>query len=118
MIFKKEHVELKDITKNEKDEIKELFTNAEQRLNNLKTQEDIESVCNYINGYEFMTNTYNDDLFTISIATDNKKPYSLQGIRVYIDKTYKPLRVSNFIDIYFNDEEYPFECCDIKTELV
>ena len=57
MIFKKEHVELKDITKNEKDEIKELFTNAEQRLNNLKTQEDIESVCNHINGYEFMINT-------------------------------------------------------------
>lgn len=114
----KEHFEIGDITTEETNEIKQLYTNAEQHLNNLKTQEDIENVCNHINGYEFIKDTFNDDVYTISIATDNKKPCSLQGIRVYMDKTYKPLKVSNFIDIYFNDEEYPFECCDIKTELV
>ena len=112
----KERYECEDITTEETNEIIQLYANAEYHLNDLKNEDDIQSVCNHISGYDFITDTYNDDVYTISIGTDNKEPNRLQGIRVYIDKTYKPLKLSRFIDVYFNDEEYPFEDYEVKTE--
>ena len=109
----KVHNEIQDITDSEWTEIKELYDMAVVRLNNCKDEDDIMSICNHVNGYNFITDTFNEDVFTISIATDNTEPNTLQGIRVYIDKTYKPLKVSKYADIFFNDDEYPFE--DINT---
>lgn len=111
-----EHYDLTDITAEEQKEIKDLYNNAQHHLNNARDEEHIISICNHINGYNLITDTYNDDVYTISIGTDNKEPNTLQGIRVYIDKTYKPLKLSRFIDVYFNDEEYPFEDYEVKTE--
>lgn len=112
----KEHYDLTDITQEEQKEIKDLYSNAQYHLNNARDEEHIISICNHISGYEFIKDSYNDDMFTISIATDNKEPNTLQGIRVYIDKTYKPLHLSKYIDVYFNDEEYPFEDYEVNTE--
>ena len=110
----KEHFELEDITTEETNEIKNLYANAEYHLNNLKDDGEIYSVCNHISGYNLITDTYNDDVYTISIGTDNEEPNTLQGIRVYLDKETNKL--SKFIDVSFNDEEYPFEDYEVKTE--
>lgn len=111
----KYHEEYQDITSEEWNEIKELYASAEYRLNGLKEVESVESVCNHVNGYVFISDTFNEDVYTISIATDHREPNTLQGIRVYLDKETNKL--SRFIDIYFNDEEYPFEDIEIKTEV-
>ena len=108
----KEHFELEDITTEEIKEIKDLYTNAEYHLNGLKNEDDIQSVCNHIGGYDLITGTYNDDVYTISIGTDNKEQNTLQGIRVYLDKETNKL--SRFIDVYFNDEYYPFEDYEVN----
>ena len=110
----KEHFEFEDITTEETNEIIQLYANAEYHLNDLKNEDDVQSVCNHVNGYDLITDTYNDDVYTISIGTDNKEPNTLQGIRVYLDKETNKL--SRFIDVYFNDEEYPFEDYEVKTE--
>lgn len=110
----KEHFEFEDITTEETNEIIQLYANAEYHLNDLKNEDDIQAVCNHISGYDLITDTYNDDVYTISIGTDNKEPNTLQGIRVYLDKETNKL--SRFIDVYFNDEEYPFEDYEVKTE--
>ena len=68
----KEHFELEDITAEETKEIKDLYVNAEYHLNDLKNEDDIQSVCNHISGYDLITDTYKDDVYTISIGTDNK----------------------------------------------
>ena len=102
----KEHLDFKDITTEEAKEIQQLYTDAEYRLNGLKDEDDVISVCNHILGYEIM-DSYNDDVYTISIGTDNKAPHTLQGIRVYLDK--ETFKLSDSVDVYFNDEEYPFE---------
>lgn len=94
-------------------EVKELFTEARCRLEKLKSLEDIELVCNHINGYELIKDTYNEDVYTINIATDNTETGTLQGIRIYVNKTCKPFKISRFIDVYFNNEEYPFEDVEI-----
>lgn len=109
----KEHYDFQDITTDETNEIKELFASAEYRLNGLIDEDRVRSVCNHINGYDLITDTYNDDVWTISIGTDNTEPNTLQGIRVYLDK--ETLTLSNLVDVYFNDEEYPFECYEVKT---
>ena len=111
----KYHEEYQDITSEEWNEIKELYASAEYRLNGLKEVESVESVCNHVNGYVFISDTFNEDVYTISIATDHREPNTLQGIRVYLDK--ETSKLSRFIDIYFNDEEYPFEDIEIKTEV-
>lgn len=110
----KEHYDFQDITTEETNEIIQLYANAEYHLNGLKTEDDIQSVCNHINGYDFIKDTYNEDVYTISIGTDNREPNTLQGIRVYLDKETHQL--SRFIDVYFNDEEYPFEDYEVKAE--
>lgn len=107
----KEHFDFQDITTEETNQIKDLFVNAEYHLNGLKTEDDIISVCNHINGYYLIKDTFNDDVYTISISTDNTGDFELQGIRVFLDK--KTHKLGNFIDVYFNDEEYPFECYEV-----
>lgn len=110
----KEHYELQDITTEETNEIKDLYAKAQYRLNGLNTEDDIQSVCNHVNGYDLITDTYNEDVWTISIGTDNTEPNTLQGIRVYLDKeTHK---LSRFIDVFFNDEEYPYEDYEVCDE--
>ena len=107
------HEEYQDITSAEWNEIKDLYVSAKYRLNNLKDQEDIVSACNHVSGYDFIKDTYNDDVYTVSIGTDNTEPDTLQGIRIYIDKeTHK---ISRYIDIFFNDDEYPFEDIEIES---
>ena len=114
----KEHFEFQDITTEEWNEIKELYVSAEYRLNGLKDVDSIEDVCDHVGGYELMIDTFSEadyeDIYTISIATDHREPNTLQGIRVRLDKTTHEL--SRYIDIFFNDEEYPFEEIEIKTE--
>lgn len=107
------HRSYKDITSKELKEVKELFAEARCRFKKLKSLDDIESVCNHINNYELIKDTYNNDVYTINIATDNTESGKLQGIRIYINKTYKPLKISKFIGVYFNDEEYPLEDVEI-----
>ena len=110
----KYHEEYQDITSEEWNEIKDLYVRADHYLHGLSTEDDIRSVCNHISGYDLITDTYNEDVWTVSIGTDNREPNTLQGIRVYLDKETHEL--SRFIDVYFNDEEYPFEDIEIKTE--
>lgn len=109
----KEHIDFQDITTEETNEIKELYASAEYRLNDLKDVDDIASVCNHISGYTFISDTYNEDVYIIVIGTDNTEPNTLQGIRVYFDKETNKL--SRFIDVYFNNEEYPIEDYEVKT---
>lgn len=111
----KEHYDLQDITTEETNEIKDLYVRADHYLHGLSTEDDIRSVCNHISGYDLITDTYNEDVWTVSIGTDNTEPNTLQGIRVYLDKeTHK---LSRFIDVYFNDEEYPYEDYEVYNEM-
>ena len=107
----KEHFEREDITKEELKEIKELYDDAKYHLNGLTDIDDVESVCNHISGYDLLIDTLSEaeylDIYTVSIGTDNTAPFTLQGLRVYIDKQTGEL--SPYIDVYFNEEEYPFE---------
>ena len=109
----KEHYELQDITTEETNEIKDLYVNAQYRLNGLSTEDRVQSVCNHVSGYDLITDTYNEDVWTVSIGTDNTEPNTLQGIRVYLDKETHEL--SRFIDVFFNDEEYPYEDYEVMT---
>ena len=110
----KYHEEYQDITTEEWNEVKDLYVSAEYRLNDLKDEDSIVSVCNHVSGYDLIKDTYNEDVYTISIGTDHREPNTLQGIRVYLNKETNKL--SRYIDIFFNDEEYPFEDVEIKTE--
>lgn len=111
----KEHENLQDITIKETNEIKDLFVSAFDRFKNVKSEDELQSICNHVSGYDLITDSYNDDVYTISIGTDNTEPNTLQGIRLYIDK--ETMIINRFIDVYFNDEEYPFEDYEVMSEV-
>ena len=116
----KEHESIADITTAEVNEIIQLYAEAEANLNGLNDLDEVESKCNHIVGYYLIIDDFDEanpeyvDMFTIQVVTDNREPNTLQGIRVYFDRKEKKL--SRFIDVFFNDEEYPFEDYEVKTE--
>lgn len=109
----KEHFEFEDITTEETNEIKDLYIKSENVFNGLTPKEVLE-LC-HKTGYELEWGDKEADGFDVIAIfnpTEHTKPFELQGIRVYYIKDTKTL--SRFIDVFFNDEEYPFEDYEVK----
>lgn len=116
-----EYTEIKDLSKETIKEVVELyndFVSEIQPLLNSEDKNDIEDEIfwktRHISSYE-MLDTFSDDYIVVSITTDSKN--NLQGIRCYIELDEKgiPTNIMQYVDIYLNDDDYPFEDVDITT---
>lgn len=107
---------MEELTKELKEQALELYNNFKAEIEpllNLKDKKNIEEnifwKVRHINCYEIL-DTYSDDELLVSISTDNTKDNSLQGIRCYIILENEiPTKISDYIDIYLCNDDYPFE---------
>lgn len=115
-----EYTEIKDLSKETIKEVVELYNDFVSEIQPLLNSEDKKEIeyeiywkTRHISSYE-MLDTFSDDYIVVNIITDNN---NLQGIRCYIELDEKgiPTNIMQYVDIYLNDDDYPFEDVDIAT---
>lgn len=117
---------IEELTQEIKKQALELYKNFKEEIEPLLQENDKYEIednifwkVRDIYSYE-MVDTYSDEFLIISIATDNTKDNTLQGIRCYIelDNVGNPFRISEYIDIYLCNDDYPFEDVEIEKEIL
>lgn len=115
-----EYTEIKDLSKETIKEVVELYNDFVSEIQPLLNSEDKKEIeyeiywkTRHILSYE-MLHTFSDDYIVVGITTDNN---ILQGIRCYIelDENRIPTSILQYVDIYLNDDDYPFEDVDIEA---
>ena len=100
-------------TDEQRQEIKDMFTELNEDIKGLKTVEQIKDRLHRIATYEVHESPIIDTM-GINIRTRNSEPNAIIGIACYIDKLEKPLKVSKYVDVFFNDEEYALQDYEVK----
>ena len=112
----KQKQDITDFTEEELKEIKDLYNTAKKNFSIVRTFEEIASIANHINAYEFSRSEFMDEVCFVFIATDNTEPNTLQGIRICFSLERKnEIELSPCIDIFLVDDEYPFEEYDVEN---
>ena len=102
-------------------EAKKLYNDFKEYIKNADNDEEIIDLCEKKSNYRVVNILHDDysmldeDKIVINIATNNTKENSLQGIKIYID-IYN-LKLSKYIDIFLNNDEYPHEFIEIEKEI-
>lgn len=101
-------------------EAKKLYNDFKEYIKNADNDEKIIDLCEKKSNYRVINilhddyNMFDEDKIIINIATNNTKENSLQGIKIYID-IYN-LKLSRYIDIFLNNDEYPWEMIEIEKD--
>ena len=108
--------DITDFTEEELKEIKDLYNTAKKDFAIARTFEEIASIANHVNAYEFSRSEYMEEVCFVFIATDNTEPNTLQGIRICFSLERKnEIELSPYIDIFLVDDEYPFEDYEVEN---
>ena len=102
-----------NLTDAQRKEIKDMFDELNEDIKGLKTVEQIKDRLHRLSPYEVHESPIIDTM-GINIRTGNKGDNVIIGIACYIDKLEKPLKVSRYVDIFFNDEEYALQDYEVK----
>ena len=115
-----EYMGIEEIPKEIAKEVVELyddFVSEIQPLLNSENKKEIEDEIywkiRHISSYEII-DTFSDEYIMVNITTDNKDNIECINCYIELDEKGIPIEIIQYVDIYFNDDDYPFEDVYIK----
>ena len=110
-----------NLTEEQRADIKELYNKIITDTKGCKTQNDfinrLQEVQQQRVSHDYEVHEHPAiDTIGINVVShkDYKTPNRVIGIACYIDKTYTPLHISKYIDVFFNDEEYALQDYEVE----
>lgn len=93
------------------------FVSEIQPLLNSENKKEIEDEIywkiRHISSYEII-DTFSDEYIMVNVTTDNKDNVECINCYIELDEKGIPIEIMQYVDIYFNDDDYPFEDVYVK----
>ena len=115
-----EYTEIKDLSKETIKEVVELYNDFVSEIQPLLNSEDKKQIeyeiywkTRHISSYKII-DTFSDEYIMVNITTDNS---DIECINCYIelDENGIPTNIMQYVDIYLNDDDFPFEDVNIEA---